>query len=358
MNRRFTAKAAQELLRRYRLGHCTEDEVKIIERWYRSLDLQEDRERNLAAKDGLNALKVEMFNSISDKISLEEARGRTTGTQKPIRKLYAFDVRTLIRIAAILIVGTGLGLFFYAQNDFRNPDKQTLVVKGGKEEPSARISEAGLRSTIYLPDGSVVWLKPGGRLEYPATFTGHLREVSLTGEAFFDVAKDAERPFIIHAENFTTQVLGTTFNIKAYGNEDAAEVVVVTGKVMVTVKEASADKVKALVLHPKQKAIYSRKDGSLVEAPVTEQEVKINSNKNKLTFDETPLKDIINVLNATYDVDITLSNESMNDCMITADLTNEALPVSIAILSKAIHASYTIEGKNIILRGNGCGVQP
>lgn len=358
MNKKFTVEEAQELLRRYRLGQCTKEEKEIIDRWYHSFDQQEGNEKDFAGMGPLKELKAQMFESIASRIELEENPDKKPAPEKPVRKLYHFDFQTLRRIAAILIVGAGMGLLFYAERDSANTDSQTILGEAPGGKTGQDISDIASKSTIYLSDGSVVWLKAGSRLEYPRKFDGQVREVTLVGEAFFDVAKDPQKPFIIHAADFTTRVLGTSFNIKAYGDDDAAEVVVVTGKVMVSVKEPSVDKSKVLVLKPNQKAIYSRKNKSLVEAPATEQEVKITSNKSKLAFDETPLSDIINVLNATYDVNIALSNESMKACMITADLTNETQGVSMAILSKAIHATYTIDGKNIMLRGDGCGVQP
>lgn len=358
MNKKFTVEEVQELLRRYRLGQCTKEEIEIIDRWYNSLDQQEGHEMDFTGTVNLNDLKAEMFNNIVNEIDAKEHPERKAGTERPVRKLYHFDVHILRRIAAILIVGTGMGLFFYAQPDLQNTGRQTSLEQTHKAETEREIVDAALKSTIYLSDGSVVWLKAGSRLEYPSSFTADIREVTLIGEAFFDVAEDPQRPFIIHAADLTTRVLGTSFNIKAHGDEDAAEVFVVTGKVMVSVKEPLVQNSQAMVLKPNQKAIYSRKDNSLVEASVTDEELKITSDKSKLAFDEIPLHDIVNVLNATYDINITLSSERMKNCLITADLTHETLGVSIAILSKAIHATYTIDGNNIKLYGKGCGVQP
>lgn len=357
MIRKLSEKEAQELLKRYRLGQCTKEEVEMIDRWYRSFDENGDVEIDSADTNAVREIKAQMFENIANRIDAEENR-RKIAAQKPVRKLYPIDLQAWRRIAAILIVGAGAGFFFYAQWTSENSNARVSQVEAHGSEAAQHIPDTELESTVYLSDGSVVWLTAGSRLEYPRQFAGDVREVTLVGEAFFDVAKDQNKPFIIHAADFTTRVLGTSFNIKAYGHDDAAEVVVVTGRVMVSVKEPSLENSKALVLKPNQKAIYSKKDKSLIEAPVTEEEIKVSSDKSKLTFDEAPLKDIITVLNATYDINITLSNESMKDCMITADLTNETLGVSIDILSKAIHATYTVDGKNISLLGNGCGAQP
>lgn len=357
MNKKLTVQEAQELLRKYRKGQCTKRELEILDRWYDSFDQSAGNEMDFAGKDELEELKIQMFENISNRVHGEEAAHETDRKEAAVTRIHHFDFRILTRIAAILIVGAGAGFFFYSQHDF-----PLIKEKVAREETrSTTVHErVGVEKTspVYLSDGSVVWLQTGSRLKYPSRFTGDRREVTLTGEAFFDVAEDPDKPFIIHSADFTTRVLGTSFNIKAYGDRDAAEVVVVTGKVLVSVKQPSVNKVKELVLERNQKAIYSKKDHTLREAAVNAEEAVIAADKRTLAFDDTPLRDIVKVLGAKYDAEIVLSNEGMKDCMITADLTDETLEISIAILSKAVQASYTIDGKNITLHGNGCGVQP
>ena len=89
----------------------------------------------------------------------------------------------------------------------------------------------GVKSTIELADGSKIWLNADSKVQYPALFNGSTREVYLNGEAFFDIAKNPSKPFIIHLSNGTVRVLGTSFNIKAYDNEPVVETSVATGKV-------------------------------------------------------------------------------------------------------------------------------
>ncbi len=353
MNKKFSLEETRELLRRYRLGQCTESELEIIDRWYQSFEADNIDGIDLAGLENPDDLKMQMWETINNKIDLAQPGWSFAENQKPpVRKLSFFTFDTLRRVAAILLIGTALGIFFYKQPRHISGDAagSTVAISG---EPGD-VRESDQPSTLYLSDGTVVWLKEGSRLEFPVTFQGNIREVSLTGEAFFDVAKDPDKPFVIHSANFTTRVLGTSFNIKAYGNDDSQEVVVVTGKVVVSVNDPSFHKVRELVLHPNQKAVYSKKDNSLVESAAADPAKSIATDKHRLLFDETSLQDIIKVLNATYDVNISVSADNMNRCRITADLRNETLEVDIEILSKAINATYTIAGNDIILRGNGC----
>lgn len=356
MATKLTTEEAQELLRKYRAGQCTEKERKIINQWYRSFDdnLADD---DLASRD-LDMLKSQMLESINNRIDGEEEVTEivNAGTN-PVRKLYIPRLDIIARIAAVLVLTTAVGLFIYnrADDSSDQTESSTAATGAGSAIPILKISQPG---TLYLSDGSVVWLKGGSTLEYPETFAGHVRSVSLTGEAFFDVARNPKKPFVIHASNFTTRVLGTTFNVKSNGNDGSGEVVVVTGKVIVSVKEPAADKVNELVLQPNRKAVYSKVNHSLVEYAALGNAKKIAVDKRKFAFEEASLENIIKVLRANYGIRISVSTEAMNKCIVTADLTNEPLEVSLAILSKAINATYTMNGKDVHLLGSGCSVQP
>lgn len=345
MNRKFSIEEAQDLLRRYRLGECTESERQIVDFWYQSLSAGEDDQ-----SERLDDLKAQMLDSINHKI--DQASGEESSTAAKsggakARSLVTFAA--LRRIAAILVVGTAVGIFFYKHD---SPGNGRLSPAAGEE---IRVAESNAPSTLYLADGTVVWLKAGSTLEFPETFQGDVREVALTGEAFFDVAKNPEKPFVIHSANFTTRVLGTTFNVRAYGNEESQEVVVVTGRVVVSVNQPSSAKVSEVVLHPNQKVVYSARNNSLVEYPVAESATSVAAGKQKLAFDETRLEDIMKVLDAAFGVNISVSEERMNRCVITADLTGETLAVDLEILSRAMNGTYTITGSDIVLHGSGCG---
>jgi ferric-dicitrate binding protein FerR (iron transport regulator) len=358
MAKKFSTEEAQHLLKRYREGRCTKKELEIINRWYQSFDQNEADQDSMSPVD-IDRLKRQMFQSVNNKIDLVERTAEISDDRKSLSGNRLFSTFKIIsRIAAVLVVTIALAFFFYERTPDVGSQLRSSATPRRGENLATRTMKASQPSTVYLSDGSVVWLKEGSTLEYPETFSRNSRSVNLTGEAFFDVARNPEKPFVIHSGNFTTRVLGTTFNIKAYRNDASAEVVVVTGKVVVSVKEPASDKVSELVLHPNRKAVYSRINHSLVESAAAENSTDIALDKRKLAFEETSLEDIIKVLNATYGIRISVSVERMNHCIVTADLTNEPLEVGLAILSKALNATYTVNGNNIELLGRGCGVQP
>lgn len=328
-------------MRKYRFGQCTKRELEIIDRWYQSLDKDQS---DLSEMDDLTMTGKQMLENINNRIDQKEEKKRLQEKEKAIRKLDIFNFPNLKKVAAVFfLVGTGLVLLHYIQN----------IPKGLEKGNAAYVENSP--STIYLSDGSVVWLKEGSRLDYPSDFRGSTREVTLIGEAFFDIAKDQDKPFIILTANFTTSVLGTSFNIKAYENDVAQEVAVVTGKVLVSVKE-DTDIVKEVILEPNEKAII-QKEKSLIELVEVENSDHGALVKSKLVFMETSLEDIIKVLSRAHDVNISLVNENMKNCVITADLTDETLEISLEILSKAIHAEYSMSGNKILLSGQGCRSQ-
>lgn len=331
-------------MRRYRKGLCTERELKIVNLWYKSFD---DAEVRLPADSQLNAMKAEMLENIRHRIATEKlnvSRGNRKWRPENGR---IFNLTNIKRFAAVLVVGLGIG--FFVRNQVQSP---TITAhKVVQEAPIPKV----LPSVIFLSDGSKVRLKEGSKLIYPASFTGQTREVTLIGEAFFDIARDEQKPFLIHAGNITTKVLGTSFNIKAYEEEESSEVSVITGRVSVSVKGEEKMITEELILAPNQKAIYSKAEKALVQKEADETIQREIEKKARLVFNETSLEEIVGVLNVYYDVNIRLENKLMKNCLITAELTDEPVEVSLEIITKAIGAKYEIKEEEIILSGAACG---
>ena len=320
----------QQLLKKYRLGECTEAEKLFVEEWYCSLDKDEDVD--IQDKD---SLERKLWDSISTQIDQQESANRRVGNVR--KRIYHWSL--LRGIAAILLIGL---VFLGIQ-----------VNQVSKRETSREMDVNPAFSTIYLSDGSIVKLKGDSQLEYPQKFNGNTREVNLVGEAFFEIAKDTVKPFIIHSPNLTTKVLGTSFSIKAYEGDNAQEVVVVTGKVLVTVKQQSGINTE-ITLIPSQKMIYNQKLDSLIAINTVDYTPVEQVAPPKLVFVEAPLQQIISTLSDLYDKPIILGNSAMNNCLITADLTDEPLEICLEILAKSVNATYTINDEIIELNGSGC----
>lgn len=132
-------------------------------------------------------------------------------------------------------------------------------------------NEAGQRSQFVLPDNSKVWLQAGSTLRYPEDFSGSERRVSLEGEAFFDVARDVTKPFIVDTEDLSTTALGTSFNVSAYPGKPSIDVTLVTGKVRVEQHLLAAG---PALLTPGNKARYEKNSHVIATSPAAVENIR------------------------------------------------------------------------------------
>lgn len=211
------------------------------------------------------------------------------------------------------------------------------------------VTENGSRSQLSLPDGSKVWLNAGSRLEYPDRFNGNSREVTLIGEAFFDVVKDSLRPFLVHTRTFHVRVLGTSFNVRAYEEEEIAETSLIQGSVQVLFGQGN-DSRNIVVLKPNEKLMIPtrQKQASTEEpagearpakpealrvskAPVTNMEDAENTIAetawvyNKLAFKNTSFDKIAESLEKWFGVTILFRNGDKRSLRLSGTFEGEGL---------------------------------
>lgn len=175
---------------------------------------------------------------------------------------------------------------------------------------------------VALDDGTLVYLNKDAKLIFPDKFATNKREVSLEGEAFFDVAKDATRPFVIHTQHTDVEVLGTSFNVDT--NQEATEVSVTTGKV----KVQSIFNEKSVILLPEQSARANTQD---VVSYQTEDINYLAWKTGEFHFEEMPLNLVVESLNKYYDNKVVLKDQSSN-CHFTSTFKNTELKEIIEII--------------------------
>ncbi len=234
-------------------------------------------------------------------------------------------------IAASITILLSIGLLAYFFQDSA-PEIITLqTTKNTKEQ--------------VLPDGSVVFLNAHTRLTYPEDFSGDSREISLTGEAFFNIKRDETKPFVIHANGSDVKVLGTSFNVRAYTKN--VEVSVETGKVQFKSKS------KATLLIAGEEAIFE------AESDTIKKQVTLDKNafayKTKVyIFENSSLEHIAKVLAEGYHVNISLKNNRIKSCRLTTKFDNEPLPNALNIIAETLNLTVSIKGEHYILDGEGC----
>lgn len=214
--------------------------------------------------------------------------------------------------------------------------------KGGttKEQVyNTLITPRGGQFKIMLPDGSMVWLNAASSLNYPASFTGDKREVSLTGEAYFEVASKAGQPFIVKSKGQTVEVLGTQFNIKAYDDEPVAATTLLTGKVKVTGTDFSR------VLQPGEQASRQESRGwQLIKGIDTDQVIAWKN--GFFSFNQSDITTVMRELSRWYDVEVVFDTQNRQQAFVGEIPRNVSLDKALQILSLSdIH--YTIKGRTI-----------
>ena len=246
--------------------------------------------------------------------------------------------------AAILLVAT---LIFYngSFNKKELPQQITQTV----EQPAKNVKDTQ-RRWLKLPDGTTVVLNAGSKLDYPDSFDGvSIREVSLSGEGFFDVAHNASKPFIIHTGKLKTTVLGTAFNIRAYPNSDSITVTVTRGKVMVQ----EANKTLA-ILTPAQQLEWVKQYPATINEKVNLPEV-LAWKADDLIMDDLTLEEAALLITKRYHLKVAFMNERIKNCRFTAAFLNRNdLTQVLSVLGDITGTTTNIKDNIIYIDGPGC----
>ena len=220
---------------------------------------------------------------------------------------------------------------------------------------------------LTLSDGSRIALQPKSTLHYPKQFSAGEREVYLEGEAFFQIIKNPQKPFLVYYHNIITKVLGTSFTINTNQQTGDVEVVVKTGRVQVSENEKmmKGDELSnAVIITPNQKAIYKTKtrlfETTLVDKPepITDDDythIAVQHNhKETFIYDQEKLLNVFKQLEDHYGIDIITENANLGNCVFTGDVSDQDLYTKLKIICLTTNSSYEIIGTKILIKGKGC----
>ena len=177
----------------------------------------------------------------------------------------------------------------------------------------------GARSKVSLSDGSVIWLNAGSSLSYNKDFSDKFREVYLKGEAYFEVTPDSLKPFVVKSESLNVKVLGTTFNVRTYEDENLVNVVLRTGRVDVSLNGSNQ---KVIELQPNEKLSYNKVNEELEKIPVNADDVCEWVN-GKMKFTKVPFGILAKDLERRYNVKIVIESKSLREEAFTGSFTSE-----------------------------------
>jgi transmembrane sensor len=243
--------------------------------------------------------------------------------------------------------------------------EQAAISQVNTPPPSIILTPNGSRTKMLLPDGSNVWLNSGSKLTYHKSFETGLREVYLTGEAFFDVVKNPQRPFIIHTAKIDVKVLGTRFNVKAYENDKTIETSVIKGSVRVFLRDNPSN---AFLLQPNQKLVLQNeerprlKNTTLAKAadmvPLvaimklsylkgTNTDIESSWTRNILSFEDEMFVDVAKKMERWYDINIEFKNRKWEQQYLSGSFEKESLEMALKALQFSTGFTYKQENKTI-----------
>jgi transmembrane sensor len=196
---------------------------------------------------------------------------------------------------------------------------------------------AWTRARFILPDGTTGWLNSNSSITYTGNFTKE-REVALTGEAYFDVAKDPKRPFVVNTPEIRARVLGTRFNLASYGNENIVEVVLEEGGL----EFSCPDGRNACLLKPDDLLTFHKSSGKFSTSQVQAQKYTAWT-LGKLVFRNDPLDVVARRLARWYNVDVELKAGQFDNLRWRATFVDDNLEEVLAALKRSLHVDYRIE---------------
>ena len=271
--------------------------------------------------------------------------------------------RLLLLAATSIFITAILGGYLYINN------KSALPNKIAKSEVSTK---KGSRTKVQLPDGTTVWLNSSSKLTYDnQNFGNVIREVSLIGEAYFDVVKNKTKPFVIHTAKMDIKVLGTVFNVKCYPGEKTTETSLIHGSVEVSIK----DRQEKILMKPNEKLILINEDKILAEKntattnkknaatpynpiielshltlyPTNNEIVETGWVQNKLVFNNESLEDVASKMQRWYSVTIVIKNEQLKKELLTGIFEKETIQQALKALQYTTRFNYKTTNDSIII---------
>lgn len=322
-----------ELFERYIQNRTTPDEVKRLSHWIKnnqeiSLALEQQIMESSSTID--SGVQMRMLRNIEAEI---DAKNRTITDQQ---NFIGIRWNKWMRVAAMFLFPllTAVGMYFYMSNAESAAAPLVVAV------------ERGQKATITLPDGSRVSLNSQSKLTYSSTFNRKKRELQLDGEAYFEVAHNPNKPFIVYSKDISVEALGTAFGIKAYNEDNLISSILMRGKVRVTTPDG------ADILLPNDRLTYDKTTHEKVKSTVTNATDFTGWIHNELRFENESLWDISKTIQRIYNVEIVFASEKLKKQRYTGTINNNSLESVLNIISLTSPVSFQINNQQVTLSEN------
>jgi transmembrane sensor len=343
-----------ELIIKVLTNQATPDECFMLDEWvkrsddnrsfflrYRNVWLASSQEEKHERFSTSKALEI-VYRKINSSQTVEIASSENILHPGEKRSLFKY-----FSTAALWILLIGSGAVFSIL--FIKPDR----ILNHNSAVSVMVPR-GSKALTVLPDGTVVWLNAGTKIEYKVQGNKPVREVTIQGEAYFNVSKDHDHPFTVNAGEMIIMAYGTEFNVKAYPDEKAVETTLVEGSVTVEIKNKPSNKT---LLRPDEQAIYykstsQRSENFLVTKGIDPSLYTLWIN-DRLQIKGETLQDLAIMLERKYDVTIHFDDNTLRDLRFTGIIENETIEQILELIKISSNVDYRIDGREIWLSKTG-----
>jgi transmembrane sensor len=338
----------KDLLSRYRQRKATQEELALLQRYFSKSEhvelerfLDEEWESLSLHETGDDETGARVWNRLESS-TYSEYRKVDKVTQNGRRSSFIFrHAGWVAGVAACVLL-----IVFAAVNHFTREDKTRVIA----DNYVLKANTDSKPIKVTLSDGSVVWLAARSNIRYQNPFKEGYRNIDLDGEAYFEIERDTLHPFTVNTKSLVVRVLGTSFTVNSFAENDAAQVSVRSGKVSVSVLGQKSD----VILRPNERVSFSGKMKlvkELVESPVI---VHAEAIPNQFEFTSTPIPDIFKLLEKAYEVHIKFDEKLLEKCTLTAKLGDQTLFTKLDMICASIGGSYVVEGTEILITAPGC----
>lgn len=295
--------------------------------WYHHSDIPVRNENELDLDS--------ILDKIHHKLNLQNKRPLPKNNTSIVRNIISTSINVFYRIAAIMLIAI---IIYGSYNYFKNGKLDTI-----NSENYVDISTtSGSTVKVNLPDGSVAWLNNKSTLRYPRKFGNKYRELSLSGEAYFNVKSDKKHPFILNVPGIRAQVTGTKFNMMAYPDDPDIEVTLVEGKLNLFSNSPHNTLDQVVSLTPGDHVVIDHNSKRISKTTVEHTDLYTSWKDGILIFKNDPLAVIVKKLERRYNINIEFSDKKLSEYRFTATFTNETLPEVLNLLTVAAPMHYSI----------------
>jgi ferric-dicitrate binding protein FerR (iron transport regulator) len=249
----------------------------------------------------------------------------------------------IYRVAAtLLILGMFSAIAYYFSGTKKNVEPAVSTV--------IKENLRGRKSTIFLNDGSIVYLNSESSIEYPEKFSDSLRVVKISGEAFFDIARDEHKPFIVHTDELAISVLGTSFNVNDFDENDRCKISLSSGKVSVsTLGQTQGSTADAITLSPGQSVSYLEEKAEFTSITAFDPNLDLGWKDGNIVFKNADMQTMLKTFERWYNVDFKLKNDPYFRWNYTGEFHNQTLQDVLESLSFSQSFDFRFEENNVEL---------